>query len=79
MTPIHLLAFAIDLINECMKLKAYGYFGHKIDKVYNWLMIGTNRAISFSAKDEELKKLWVEEFFESVHMQAVCYSILLEQ
>lgn len=49
------LAFAKDLINEGMKLKAHGYSSHKINKAYDWLMADDMRAISPLAKDEEFR------------------------
>ena len=41
------LDFANELISECMKLKAYGYSGHKINKTYDWLMAEDSRALAF--------------------------------
>lgn len=60
MYPTHSLEFAKDLINECMKLKAYGYSGREVNKAYDWLMADESRAISFLVKDEELRKFWAE-------------------
>ncbi|KAH7672327.1 hypothetical protein IHE45_09G047300 [Dioscorea alata] len=63
------LDFAKELIGECMKLKAYGYSGRDINKAYDWLMADDSRAMGFLAKDDELRKYWAEDFFESIHSQ----------
>ncbi|XP_039115173.1 uncharacterized protein LOC120250420 [Dioscorea cayenensis subsp. rotundata] len=63
------LEFAKELIGECMKLKVYGYSGRQINKAYDWLMADDSRAMAFLAKDEELRKYWAEDFFESIHNQ----------
>ncbi|KAH7659936.1 hypothetical protein IHE45_16G064100 [Dioscorea alata] len=56
-----------ELIGECMNMKTYGYSGRDINKAYDWLMADDSRAMGFLAKDKELKKYWVENFFESIH------------
>ncbi|KAH7655576.1 Myb/SANT-like domain-containing protein [Dioscorea alata] len=63
MNSTHTLSFAKDLMNECMKLKTHGYSGREINRAYDWLMGDEMRAISFLAKDEELRMYWTEEFF----------------
>lgn len=69
MNSTHSLAFTKDLIDEHIKLKAYGYSSHEINKAYDQLMVNESKAISFLARDEELMKYLTEEFFELVLSQ----------
>ncbi|KAH7672521.1 Myb/SANT-like domain-containing protein [Dioscorea alata] len=63
MNSTRTLSFAKDLMSECMKLKNHGYSGREINRAYDWLMGDEMRAISFLAKDEELRMYWAEDFF----------------
>lgn len=67
------LAFANELIHECMKLKAYGQFDHEINKAYIWLMIKESRATFFLVKHEELRKYWVELLISKAQLRLFVY------
>lgn len=69
MNSTRTLAFAKDLMNECMKLKVYGYAGHEINRAYDQWMADEIRAIYLLTKDEELRMYWAEEFFETMANQ----------
>ncbi|KAH7666900.1 Myb/SANT-like domain-containing protein [Dioscorea alata] len=59
------LTFTKELSEECMKLKEFGYSARQIRRVYEHLMMDDARARMFFGMGEEMRKDWLEEFFES--------------
>ncbi|KAH7677231.1 Myb/SANT-like domain-containing protein [Dioscorea alata] len=59
------LTFTKELSEECMKLKEFGYSTRQIRRVYEHLMMDDARARMFFGMGEEMRKDWLEEFFES--------------
>lgn len=56
------ISFATELAKECMKFKAYGYSNWEIARAYDYLMANDSKALAFYGKNDELRKLWVEDF-----------------